>query len=53
MNIKHQGGSEASVLMAVDLTVDARSDCNRRNSHNGDVTSDMFCAGPFEGGKDT
>lgn len=40
-------------LMAVNLTVNSRAMCNRLDSHAGGVQRGMFCAGPFEGGKDT
>jgi hypothetical protein len=40
-------------LMAVSLNVNSRQSCNRPSSHGGGVKKGMFCAGPFEGGKDT
>lgn len=42
-------GTEPAVLMAVDVTVNKRSDCNAPSSHNGNVRQGMFCAGPFTG----
>lgn len=42
-------GTEPVVLMAVDVTVNSRANCNAPSSHNGNVRQGMFCAGPFEG----
>jgi trypsin len=40
-------------LKAVNITINLRSECNRPISHNGGVIRSMFCAGDFEGGKDS
>lgn len=50
--IKYQGPA-SEPLMAVNLTVNSKDSCNSRTSHNGGVGAGMFCAGPFEGGKDS
>lgn len=40
-------------LMAVNISINSRYECNRRDSHAGSVIRGQFCAGPFIGGKDT
>lgn len=40
-------------LMAVNISVNARSKCNRVTSHAGSVIRGQFCAGSFDGGQDT
>lgn len=40
-------------LMAVNISINSRYECNRRESHAGSVIKGQFCAGPFSGGKDT
>lgn len=42
----------ADVLRKVDIEVIAESTCNAATSYNGEITSNMFCAGKWEGGKD-
>lgn len=42
----------ADGLRKVDIEVIAESTCNAATSYNGQITSNMFCAGKWEGGKD-
>ncbi|KAG5672733.1 hypothetical protein PVAND_002834 [Polypedilum vanderplanki] len=48
-----ENASAVRWLMAVNLNVNLRAACNKPSSHAGSVQKGMFCAGPFEGGKDT
>lgn len=44
-----EGGIEPPILMSVNVVVNTRSACNAPTSHNGNVRTGMFCAGPFNG----
>lgn len=39
-------------LVAANISINSKTKCNHRDSHDGTVGKGMFCAGPFEGGKD-
>lgn len=40
-------------LVAANISINSKADCNRVQSHDGTVGNGMFCAGPFEGGIDS
>lgn len=40
-------------LVAANITINSKRDCNRQESHAGTVVNGMFCAGPFNGGVDS
>lgn len=40
-------------LVAANISINSKAKCNHQNSHGGTVGKGMFCAGPFEGGKDS
>lgn len=40
-------------LVAANISINSKAHCNRKTSHDGTVGKGMFCAGPFEGGKDS
>jgi secreted trypsin-like serine protease len=40
-------------LVAANISINSRRECNDRNHHDGTVGRGMFCAGPFEGGRDS
>lgn len=42
-------GPESSRLMAAEVSINSRNDCNRPSSHQGRVLNGMFCAGLFSG----
>ena len=53
-SIQYEENARAvSWLMAVNININSRAECNRRDSHAGSVIRGQFCAGPFSGGKDT
>lgn len=45
-------GNTADVLQKVQVGVISQSTCNSSSSYDGDLTSNMFCAGFLTGGKD-
>ncbi|CRL07280.1 CLUMA_CG020259, isoform A [Clunio marinus] len=47
--VKFNTGAEPAQLKAANLTINSRTQCNSRSSHNGNVLIGMFCAGPFTG----
>lgn len=49
----YQIGIQPNRLMAADVNVNSKSDCNQPNRHNGNVLTGMFCAGPFTGNIDS
>jgi secreted trypsin-like serine protease len=40
-------------LVAANISINSKAKCNQKESHAGTVGKGMFCAGPFEGGKDS
>jgi trypsin len=45
--------NEPNRLVAANVNVNSRSECNQANRYDGDVLNGMFCAGPFTGGIDS
>lgn len=45
----YEGGIQPNRLMAANLNVNAKKDCNKKSSYDGAVLSGQFCAGPFTG----
>jgi secreted trypsin-like serine protease len=48
-----EGGSSTNILQKVQLPIIENSVCNDINHYNGEITSNMMCAGFDAGGKDT
>lgn len=42
-------GVQPNRLMAGNLTINSKTECNQPNRHNGNVLNGMFCAGSFSG----
>jgi trypsin len=50
---KYDVGNQPNRLVAANVNVNSRSECNQANRYGGDVLNGMFCAGPFAGGIDS
>jgi trypsin len=45
----YEGGTQPNRLKAVNLIINSKADCNKKESYGGKVLNGMFCAGPFSG----
>lgn len=48
-----EGGASPLDLQSVEVPLVSTANCNDSNSYNGEITANMFCAGPEAGGQDS